>query len=324
MRNLRHDWTLEEVAEIYQRPLLGLIGQAWEIHQHYHNPGEIQVCRLLSIKTGGCPEDCKYCAQSVHYQTSVEVHKLLDEETVLAQARQAKAQGATRFCMGAAWRQVRDNRDFEKILHMIREIRALDMEVCVTLGMLKPHQAQALKEAGLTAYNHNLDTSEAYYASIVSTRTYQDRLETLKIVQEAGIGLCCGGILGLGESQADRIALLHTLATLRPHPDSVPINALVPIAGTPLENQESPSVWEMVRAIATARILMPRAKIRLAAGREKLSPAEQALCFLAGANSIFAGEKLLTTPNVPAQGDAALFQLLGLKPQEPHETIPVS
>lgn len=320
---LRHEWTLEEVKEIYERPLLLLIGQAWEVHRQHHTPGEIQVCRLLSIKTGGCPEDCKYCAQSVHYQTSVEVHKLLDEETVLEQARQAKVQGATRFCMGAAWRQVRDNRDFEKILRMIRGVRALDMEVCVTLGMLKPHQAQALKEAGLTAYNHNLDTSEAYYASIVTTRTYQERLETLKTVQEAGIGVCCGGILGLGESHEDRIALLHTLATLRPHPDSVPINALVPIPGTPLENQKPPSIWDMVRAIATARILMPKSKIRLAAGREKLTPAEQALCFLAGANSIFSGEKLLTTPNVPVEGDASLFELLGLKPQEPYETTPV-
>lgn len=311
---IRYDWTYDEVKAIYERPLLSLIIEAASVHRQYHKPGQVQACTLLSIKTGGCPEDCAYCAQSVRYQTGVQVHRLLDTAVVVEAARQAKAAGATRFCMGAAWREVRNNRDFDRVLEMIREVRALGLEVCATLGMLTPEQAIALKEAGLTAYNHNLDTSEAYYRQIITTRTYEDRLRTLAAARAAGLTLCSGGILGLGESEEDRIALLHTLATMQPHPESVPINAIVPIKGTPLENATPPSVWEMVRAIATARILMPKSMIRLAAGRERLSPTEQALCFVAGANSIFLGEKLLTTPNAPLTEDEKLFATLGIEP----------
>lgn len=311
---IRYDWTITEVAEVYRRPLLALIMEAAATHRQYHRAGQVQTCTLLSIKTGGCPEDCAYCAQSVRYQTGVQVHRLLDVEAVVEAAKSAKAAGATRFCMGAAWREVRNNRDFTKVLEMVRQVRALGMEVCATLGMLTPEQALALKEAGLTAYNHNLDTSEAYYGEIITTRTYADRLRTLEAARSAGLTLCSGGILGLGESEEDRIALLHTLATLKPHPESVPINALVPIPGTPLADSKPPSVWEMVRAIATARILMPKSMIRLAAGRERLSPVEQALCFIAGANSIFLGEKLLTTPNTSLTEDERLFELLGIEP----------
>ncbi|MCS7152576.1 MAG: biotin synthase BioB [Bacteroidia bacterium] len=311
---MRYDWTLSEVREIYHRPLLSLIMEAAAVHRQFHKPGQVQTCTLLSIKTGGCPEDCAYCAQSVRYQTGVQVHRLLDVEVVVEAARQAKEAGATRFCMGAAWREVRNNRDFERVLEMVRRVRALGLEVCATLGMLTPEQALALKEAGLTAYNHNLDTSESYYSKVITTRKYEDRLHTLAAARAAGLRLCSGGILGLGESDEDRIALLHTLATMQPHPESVPINALVPIEGTPLADAEPPSVWEIVRAIATARILMPQSMIRLAAGRERLSPAEQALCFVAGANSIFLGEKLLTAPNAAPTEDARLFTLLGIEP----------
>lgn len=288
--------------------------EAAATHRQYHTPGRVQTCTLLSIKTGGCPEDCAYCAQSVRYQTGVQVHRLMDTEAVIERARQAKAAGATRFCMGAAWREVRSNRDFDRVLEMIRQVRALGLEVCATLGMLTPEQALALKEAGLTTYNHNLDTSQAYYGHIITTRTYEDRLRTLAAARAAGLKLCTGGILGLGESEEDRIDLLHTLATMKPHPESVPINALVPIEGTPLADAEPPSVWDMVRAIATARILMPQSMIRLAAGRERLTPTEQALCFVAGANSIFLGEKLLTTPNAPLSEDEKLFAILGIEP----------
>ncbi len=309
------DWSREEVAAIYRRPLLALIQQAAAIHQRFHKPGEVQACTLLSIKTGGCPEDCAYCAQSVRYQTPAQVHKLLPIEEVVEAARAAKAAGATRFCMGAAWREVRTNRDFEKVLEMVRQVRALDLEVCGTFGMLTPGQAIALKEAGLTAYNHNLDTSEKHYRHIITTRTYKDRLDTLRAAREAGLTLCTGGILGLGETEEDRIDLLHTLCTLDPHPESVPVNALVPIPGTPLARQTPPSVWEVVRMIAAARLLMPKSRIRLAAGRESLSLEAQALCFVAGANSIFLGDKLLTTPNAPPSQDQELFELLGITPQ---------
>ncbi|MEN3041550.1 MAG: biotin synthase BioB [Bacteroidia bacterium] len=309
---MRHDWSLSEVRDIYHTPLLTLIMEAAAVHRQFHTPGQIQACTLLSIKTGGCPEDCAYCAQSVKYQTGIQVHRLLEVEAVVEAARQAKAAGATRFCMGAAWREVRSNRDFERVLEMVRQVRALGLEVCATLGMLTPEQASALKEAGLTAYNHNLDTSEAYYDKVITTRTYQDRLNTLAAARAAGLSLCTGGILGLGESEEDRISLLHTLSTMNPHPESVPINAIVPIEGTPLADAEIPSVWEMVRVIATARILMPKSVIRLAAGRERLSPSEQALCFVAGANSIFLGEKLLTTPNAPISSDQRLFETLGV------------
>lgn len=321
--SVRHDWQREEVATLYRRSLLALIQEAAAVHRYYHTSGQVQTCTLLSIKTGGCPEDCAYCAQSIRYQTGVQVHKLLSVEEVRQAAEQAKAVGATRFCMGAAWRAVRDNRDFERVLEMVRTVRGLGLEVCATLGMLTPQQAQALKEAGLTAYNHNLDTSEAYYNQVITTRTYTDRLHTLQAAREAGLTLCTGGILGLGEREEDRIDLLHTLATLNPHPESVPINALVPIEGTPLQDKDPPSVWEIVRAIATARILMPKSKVRLAAGRERLSPVEQALCFVAGANSIFLGEKLLTTPNADLADDRALFAALGIEPLPAFaETLP--
>lgn len=321
--SVRHDWQREEVATLYRRSLLALIQEAAAVHRYYHTSGQVQTCTLLSIKTGGCPEDCAYCAQSIRYQTGVQVHKLLSVEEVRQAAEQAKAAGATRFCMGAAWRAVRDNRDFERVLEMVRTVRGLGLEVCATLGMLTPQQAQALKEAGLTAYNHNLDTSEAYYNQVITTRTYTDRLHTLQAAREAGLTLCTGGILGLGEREEDRIDLLHTLATLNPHPESVPINALVPIEGTPLQDKDPPSVWEIVRAIATARILMPKSKVRLAAGRERLSPVEQALCFVAGANSIFLGEKLLTTPNADLADDQALFAALGIEPLPAFaETLP--
>jgi len=315
MATIRNNWTLDEVRVLYHSPLLGLIQRASAAHAAHHQTGEVQVCTLLSIKTGGCPEDCAYCPQAARYQTEVEVHRLLDTDEVLAKAREAKDQGSTRFCMGAAWRNIRDNRDFDRVLDMVRGVRAMDLEVCCTLGMLTEDQARRLKEAGLYAYNHNLDTSEEHYGEIISTRTYQDRLDTLGKVRDAGISVCSGGIIGLGETDEDRIGMLHTLATLPAHPESVPVNALVPVAGTPLEKQPRVSIWAMCRMIATARILMPQAMVRLSAGREQMSDEEQALCFLAGANSIFAGEKLLTTPNPGYDRDRQLFDLLGLAPR---------
>lgn len=314
MSEIRNDWQLEEVREIYHQPILDLVYQGATIHRKYHNPREVQVCTLLSIKTGGCSEDCSYCSQSVKYNTGLEVERLMDVERVVSKAKEAKEQGSTRFCMGAAWREVRDNRDFDKILTMIKEVSALGLEVCCTLGMVTEEQAIRMKEAGLTAYNHNLDTSEKHYANIITTRTYQDRLQTLHNVSKAGISVCCGGIIGLGETDEDRIAMLHTLATLPVHPESVPINALVPIEGTPLADQPRVELWEMLRMIATARILMPLAKVRLSAGRILMSMEEQAFCFLAGANSIFAGDKLLTTPNNPVNADELMFQKLNLIP----------
>jgi biotin synthase len=315
MATIRNNWTLDEVRALYNSPLLSLIQQASAAHAAHHQTGEVQVCTLLSIKTGGCPEDCAYCPQAARYQTEVDVHRLLDTEEVLTKAREAKDQGSTRFCMGAAWRNIRDNRDFDRVLDMVRGVRAMDLEVCCTLGMLTEDQARRLKEAGLYAYNHNLDTSEEHYGEIITTRSYQDRLDTLGKVRDAGISVCSGGIIGLGETDEDRIAMLHTLATLPAHPESVPVNALVPVAGTPLENQPRVSIWAMCRMIATARILMPQAMVRLSAGREQMTDEEQALCFLAGANSIFAGEKLLTTPNPGYDRDRQLFDLLGLAPR---------
>jgi biotin synthase len=307
--------TRDEVAALYRTPVLELIGRAAEVHRRYHDPTEVQVCVLLSVKTGGCPEDCGYCPQSAHYSTAVQPQGLLPLPEVLAAARRAKAEGATRFCMGAAWREVRDGDAFESVLAMIRGVKALDLEVCCTLGMVTAEQSRRMKEAGLDAYNHNLDSSEAFYDRIISTRTYKDRLQTLGHVRAAGISVCCGGIIGMGETEDDRIDLLYTLASLPEPPESVPINALVAVEGTPLENRPRVEVWEMVRTIATARILMPRAMVRLSAGRLAMSEADQALCFLAGANSIFAGERLLTTPNPDAQSDRAMFARLGLKPR---------
>lgn len=313
---IRNDWTIEEIRDIYFSPLLDLIYRAATVHRMYNDPQEVQVCTLLSVKTGGCPEDCAYCPQAARYSTGVNTHKLLDVATVLEHARQAYENGSTRFCMGAAWREVRNNRDFDKIIEMVKGVNAMGMEVCCTLGMLTHEQALRLKEAGLYAYNHNLDTSEGYYDKIITTRTYDDRLETLENVRRAKISVCSGGIIGMGETHEDRIGMLHTLATLPEHPESVPVNALVAVEGTPLENQQRVPVWDMVRMIATARIIMPRAMVRLSAGRVSMSPEEQALCFMAGANSIFAGEKLLTTPNPDTDSDKKLFQTLNLKPRK--------
>jgi biotin synthase len=318
---IRNNWTRQEIADIYYSPILDLIYRAATIHRQYNDAQEVQVCTLLSIKTGGCPEDCAYCSQSVKYQTGVEVHKLLPVNEVLNKAQEAKTNGSTRFCMGAAWREVRDNKDFDKVLEMVKGITGMGMEVCCTLGMLTESQAQKLKDAGLYAYNHNLDTGEEYYEQIITTRTYQDRLDTIDKVQKAGISVCSGGIIGLGETDEDRISMLYTLATLPNHPESVPVNALVAIEGTPLEEQKRVSVWEMLRMIATARITMPRAMVRLSAGRMEMSMAEQALCFMAGANSIFAGDKLLTTPNTEVNQDKAIFQLLNLKPREAFKDV---
>ncbi|MBV8557357.1 MAG: biotin synthase BioB [Planctomycetaceae bacterium] len=303
-----------EVASIYRAPLLDLIFRAAEVHRRHHDPAQVQVCVLLSVKTGGCPEDCGYCPQAARYHTGVKAQGLMEVAEVLTAARRAKEEGATRFCMGAAWRQVRDNSQFEDVLEMIRGVKRLGLEACCTLGMITEDQARRMKEAGLDAYNHNLDSSEEFYDRIISTRSYRDRLQTLEHVRNAGITVCCGGIIGMGESEDDRIALLHTLATLPEPPESVPINALVAVEGTPLADRPRVEIWEMVRTIATARILMPRSMVRLSAGRIHMSESDQALCFLAGANSIFAGDKLLTTPNPQPDRDHAMFERLGLKP----------
>jgi biotin synthase len=316
MTAIRHDWTIDEIAAIYNAPLLELLYQAATVHRQYNNPREVQVCTLLSIKTGGCPEDCSYCPQAARYHTDIEVQRLLDVDEVLTKASIAKQNGSTRFCMGAAWRNVRDNRDFDKVLDMVRGINRMNMEVCCTLGMLTEQQAEKLKEAGLYAYNHNLDTSEEFYDKIITTRTYDDRLDTLAHARKAGISVCSGGIIGMGETTDDRIAMLHTLATLPQHPESVPVNGLVPVKGTPLENQPRVPVWDMVRMIATARIIMPRSQVRLSAGRLEMPIAEQALCFMAGASSIFAGDKLLTTPNPSVNEDGLMFEILGLVPRQ--------
>lgn len=316
MTEIRNNWTREEIAEIYNSPVLDLMYKAATVHREYHNSSEVQVCTLLSVKTGGCPEDCSYCPQAARYHTDVKVHKLLPTEEVLAKAKEAKDSGSTRFCMGAAWREVRDNRDFDRVLDMVKGVNGMGLEVCCTLGMLTEEQAQKLKDAGLYAYNHNLDTSEEHYDEIISTRTYDDRLDTLKNVRNAKISVCSGGIIGMGERDEDRVGMLHTLATLPEHPESVPVNALVPVEGTPLAEQPRVSVWEMVRMIATARIIMPKAMVRLSAGRVRMNLEEQALCFMAGANSIFAGDKLLTTPNPDVVQDEEMFQVLNLKPRK--------
>lgn len=310
---IRHDWTREEIRQIYRLPLPELIFRAQTAHRAFHKPEEVELCRLLSIKTGGCPEDCGYCSQSAHHKAGIVRQELLNPAEVLETARQAKAEGAARFCMGAAWRQISDGKDFERVLEMVRGVAALQMEVCCTLGMLTESQARRLKEAGLTAYNHNLDTSPEFYGNIITTRVYEDRLETIAHVRQAGITVCSGGILGMGESEEDRIGLLQELSRLDPHPESVPINMLVANEGTPLENAEPLDPLVMVRAIATARILMPAARVRLAAGRRQMSPEAVALCFLAGANSIFTGEKLLTTPNPGPDADQRLLENLGMR-----------
>ena len=313
---IRHDWTRGEIREIYELPLTELLFRAQTVHRTYHKPDEIQMCRLLSIKTGGCPEDCAYCPQSAHYSTGLERESVLDVEEVLAAARRAKNEGATRFCMGAAWRDAPHGKEFEAVLTMVRGAAETGMEVCCTLGMLTDEQARALKSAGLTAYNHNLDTSPEFYGEIIHTRVYEERLRTIAAVRNAGITVCCGGILGMGESAEDRVGLIEQLARLNPHPESVPINMLVRAEGTPLANAADLDPLVMVRTIATTRITMPRAMVRLAAGRLQMSREAAALCFLAGANSIFTGEKLLTTPNPEKSEDEALLRDLGLKPLE--------
>jgi len=313
------DFSRADVAEIYHAPLLELIYKAATAHRAHHAPGEVQLCTLLSVKTGGCPEDCAYCPQAARYHTGIDRHGLLKLDAVLEAAREAKEAGSTRFCMGAAWREARDNRHFDEVLGMVSAVRELGLEVCCTLGMLTESQAERLKEAGLYAYNHNLDSSREFYPEIIGTRGYDERLETLANVQKAGLSVCCGGIIGMGETVDQRIDLLHTLATLPGPPESVPVNALVPVPGTPLEDCPPVSTWEMVRMIATARILMPNAMVRLSAGRTRMNAEQQALCFLAGANSIFTGEKLLTTPNPPFDSDEALLELLGLSAREPYQ-----
>ena len=310
---LRHDWTVAEIEAIYAAPLPDLIFRAQTIHRAYHHPGDVQGCALLSIKTGGCPEDCAYCPQSAHYRTGVERGGLLSVDAALEAARNAKAQGATRFCMGAAWREIPKGEQFERVLDMVRGVRALGLEACCTLGMLTEEQAAALAGAGLNAYNHNLDTSAEFYGEIISTRTYADRLTTLDRVRRSGVTVCCGGIIGMGESRQERYRLLRELSTLDPHPESVPVNMLVRVEGTPLASQRALDPLELVRMIAAARILMPASMVRLSAGRLSLSDEAQALCFLAGANSIFMGDRLLTTPNPEADADRRLFDKLGMR-----------
>jgi len=310
---IRHDWQLNEVVALFETPLNDLIFQAQTLHRQHFNPHEVQLSTLLNIKTGKCPEDCAYCPQSAHYDTGLVAEKLLPIQEVIEAAQQAKQQGATRFCMGAAWRQPKDQ-DFPRLLEIIKEIKALEMECCMTLGMLSEQQAMQLKSAGLDYYNHNLDTSERFYAQIISTRDYQERLTTLENVRKASLKVCCGGILGMGETIEDRASLLVTLANLPQHPDSVPINQLIKIAGTPLENAETLDSFEIVKAIAIARIMMPASRVRLSAGRAEMNDELQALCFLAGANSIFYGEKLLTADNTDTHHDQILLKRLGLKP----------
>jgi len=312
--DVRIDWTLEEARALFTLPFSDLLFHAQRVHRLHFDPNRVQISTLLSVKTGGCPEDCTYCPQSVRYETRVGREELLELSEVVAAAEAARRSGATRFCMGAAWRNPKP-KQLEQVKTMVREVRALGLETCATLGMLTPGQARELKDAGLDYYNHNLDTSEAFYGEIVTTRSYQDRLDTLAAVREAGLAVCCGGILGMGESDLDRVQLLHTLATLPQHPESVPINQLVQVEGTPLHGRPPLDPLDLVRTVATARLLMPRSYVRLSAGRADMSDAVQALCFLAGANSIFHGERLLTTPNPERSRDEELFSRLGLAPQ---------
>lgn len=315
--SVRHDWSLAEVRALYELPLLELIHKAQTVHRAVFQDNKVQLCSLLSIKTGGCPEDCSYCPQAARYKTGVKAEKLMAVQEVLDAASKARSAGATRFCMGAAWREVKDGPQFDSVLEMVKGVRKLGMEACATLGMLTESQAKRLREAGLSAYNHNLDTSAEHYGDIISTRTYEDRLNTLERVRQAGISVCSGGIIGLGESVEDRCKLLLTLANQEVHPESVPINALVAVEGTPLANQKRVETVEMVRTIATARLLMPLSMVRLSAGRQQMNEEAQLLCMLAGANSLFFGEKLLTTGNPEFSQDMALLEKAGIKPLEP-------
>jgi biotin synthase len=320
----RHDWTGAEVRELYDLPLLELVHRAAVVHRRFHDPTEVQVCRLISVKTGGCPEDCAYCAQSSRYETGIEAQAMLDRDTVLGIARQAKANGVSRVCMGAAWREVRDGRSFERVLELVKEVTGLGLEVCCTLGMLNEAQARRLEGAGLYAYNHNLDTSAEFYETIITTRSYADRLRTLAEIRKTRVTVCCGGILGMGEAIEDRLALLRTLASLEPHPESVPINILAKVPGTPLAEAPEVPFDEIVRMIAAARILLPKSVVRLSAGRARLGVAEQAFCFLAGANSIFSSEtETMLTKAVPSPGydaDLAMLDLLGLRVRPPFKS----
>ena len=312
--SIRHDWTEEQIAVLFELPFNDLLHYAQSVHRQHFNPNEVQLSTLINIKSGGCSEDCAYCPQSARYNTDVEAEPLLDVEGVLASAREAKDKGASRFCMGAAWRNPKD-KDLLKVAEMINGVKQLGMETCATLGMLTEEQAMQLKQAGLDYYNHNLDTSEEYYGEIITTRTYKDRLDTLENVRKADMNVCCGGIVGLGEARKDRVGLIRTLATMKVHPESVPINLLVQVEGTPLANSKGLDPFEFVRTIAVSRICMPASHVRLSAGREEMSESLQALCFHAGANSIFYGEKLLTTDNPEHNKDKQLFERLGISPQ---------
>eukprot|EP01134_Creolimax_fragrantissima_P004735 CFRG4735T1 len=315
---VRNDWELEEVIEVYNTPLMELVYKAATVHRMYFDPKEVQQCTLLSIKTGGCTEDCSYCSQSSKHKTFVKPTPTLTVEDVIENARKAKAAGSTRFCMGSAWREVGKKHAFKKVLNMVKEVNGMGMEVCTTLGMLSPEQAKELKAAGVTAYNHNLDSSREFYGKIITTRSYDERLKTLENVRKAGISVCCGGIIGMGEEAKDRIGLLHTLSTLDEHPESVPVNALVAVDGTPLAHRPPVPATDMVRMIAVARVLMPKSMVRLSAGRTKYSTSEQALMFMAGANSIFTGDKLLTAPNPEFDEDKVMFKELGLQGKPAH------
>lgn len=317
MATTRHNWTKEEILEIYNQPFMDLLYKAATVHRQNHDPNTVQVSTLLSIKTGGCSEDCGYCPQAARYHTNIEGNDLMSVSQVKAQALRAKEAGSSRVCMGAAWRNVKDGKEFDEVLEMVRTINRLDLEVCCTLGMITENQAKRLAEAGLYAYNHNLDSSEEYYKEVISTRGYQDRLDTIENVRKTAVTVCSGGIIGMGESAEDRAGMLVALSTLNPQPESVPINALVAVEGTPMEEQEPVSIWEMVRMIATTRIVMPETQVRLSAGRTQMSREGQAMCFFAGANSIFAGDKLLTTPNPDVNEDMEMFKMLGLNPQKP-------
>ncbi|HEU4789931.1 MAG TPA: biotin synthase BioB [Flavobacterium sp.] len=313
----KHNWTKEEIIAIYNKPMMDLLFEAATIHREHHDPNVVQVSTLVSIKTGGCSEDCGYCPQAARYNTGVEGNNLMSVNQVKAQALQAKSGGSSRVCMGAAWRNVKDGPEFDQVLEMVRTINKMDMEVCCTLGMITENQAQRLAEAGLYAYNHNLDTSEDYYKEVISTRGFEDRLQTIENVRKTSVTVCSGGIIGMGESIEDRAGMLVALSTLNPQPESVPINALVAVEGTPMENEKPVEIWEMIRMVATTRIVMPNTQVRLSAGRMNMSREGQAMCFFAGANSIFAGDKLLTTPNPDVNEDMKMFDLLGLKPQKP-------
>lgn len=317
----KHDWTKDEIIAIYNKPMMDLLFEAASIHREHHDPNVVQVSTLLSIKTGGCPEDCGYCPQAARYHTNIEGNDLMSVQQVKAQALRAKSTGSSRVCMGAAWRNVKDGPEFDQVLEMVRTINKLDMEVCCTLGMITENQAHRLAEAGLYAYNHNLDTSEEYYKEVISTRGFEDRLQTIENVRKTNVTVCSGGIIGMGESIDDRAGMLVALSTLNPQPESVPINALVPVEGTPMEQEKPVEIWEMIRMVATTRIIMPETQVRLSAGRMNMSREGQAMCFFAGANSIFAGDKLLTTPNPDVNEDMKMFEMLGLNPQKPFTKI---